>query len=70
MCAAQLWKSRPFDQIRAGIQQYNASQETPAAAYLETFTPFWIETVRGYLANTHPPSRLEAVRGARKALHF
>ena len=51
-----------LDQIRAGIQRYNASHGTPASAYHETLTRFWIETVRDHLAETKPESRLDAVR--------
>ena len=68
MCTAQLWNLGTLDQIRAGIQQYNASQGTPASAYHETLTRFWIETVRAYLKDNPQSSRLDAVRNAIKIL--
>jgi hypothetical protein len=58
------------DQIRTGIQRYNASQgivTTATSGYHETLTLFWIETVRQYLSETRPETRLQAVRGAVKA---
>ena len=70
MCTARLWDadSGTVDRIREGIQHYNQSQGTHAAAYHETLTRFWIETVRAHLTSARPESRLNAVVGAIKAL--
>jgi hypothetical protein len=71
MCAARLWKEdqSTVERIRLGIQHYNHSQgtvTTPTSGYHETLTLFWIETVRGYLREASPGSRLAAVCGAIK----
>ena len=71
MCAARLFAEDEgtVDRIREGIQHYNHSQgivNTPTFGYHETLTLFWIETVRGYLRETHPETRLAAVCGAIK----
>ena len=62
MCAAVLWKAGTLDEIRTGIERYNASQGTAASFYHETLTRFWIETARGHLDESRPESRLDAVR--------
>jgi hypothetical protein len=68
MCAARLYAedAGTVDRIREGIQHYNHSQGVAASAYHETLTVFWIETVRGYLGEARPESRLAAVSGAIK----
>ncbi|HEY3742510.1 MAG TPA: hypothetical protein VGL53_21825, partial [Bryobacteraceae bacterium] len=71
MCAARLFEENPstVDRIRTGIQHYNHSQgivTTPTFGYHETLTLFWIETVRGYLKETSPETRLAAVCGTIK----
>ena len=73
MCAARLWNedAGTVGRIREGILHYNASQgivTTPTSGYHETLTLFWIETVRGYLREAAPESRLAAVCGAIKTL--
>ncbi len=70
MCAAHLWSEdvNTTADIRKGIQNYLEAQGMPASAYHETLTLFWIDTVRGYLHESKPESRLAAVCGVIKAL--
>ena len=73
MCAARLWNEASVDQIRQGIQNYNRSQgivTTQTSGYHETLTLFWVETVRLFMHDARPESRLAAVRGAVKTLGF
>jgi hypothetical protein len=69
MCAARLFEedSGTVDRIRLGIQHYNHSQgivTTKTSGYHETLTMFWIASVRGYLHEERPETRLAAVCGA------
>jgi len=73
MCSAKLWQedAATVNEIRQAIKRYNASQgiaTTPTSGYHETLTLFWVETVRGYLREASPESRLAAVCGAIKTL--
>jgi len=61
--------------MRAAIQRHNAAVGTPASAYHETLTVFWLGAVGEFLRRAECASELDAVRaavaefGERRKLH-